>query len=348
MNEIVLNFIYFKILMIKNQNHISSLNLFRGIAGYGVAICHFYYYLLHKDEFQFYSIFFVDFFFVLSGFVLYPQLIKVYKNRRQLKIFYYRRWFRTLPVYILALLCYSFLFSKFDGDTIKFLFFVQKITSNFINFDYFSVAWSLSIEEFFYLLFPLFLIFLNNKNFLHILLIFIGIIYFIKILYLLNNFDQEFYRVGTLLRLDAIALGILTRIYLNKIDNFFYNILCLFSASLIILFFYENINNLIRIELFIFILLIQLISINSILIFININFLIKNKFLINLFSLFSNQTYSIYLFHFLIIYIFSNYLQIIGNNFLIFYYVGSLFILSTVCFYLFEKPILEKRPSYED
>ena len=58
-------------------NNISSLDLFRGIAAYGVAICHFYYYLYNLNNFQFYSIFFVEFFFVLSGFVLTPQLQRV-------------------------------------------------------------------------------------------------------------------------------------------------------------------------------------------------------------------------------------------------------------------------------
>ena len=45
--------------MRSNSNNISSLDLFRGIAGYGVAICHFYYYTYYLNDFQFYSIFFV-------------------------------------------------------------------------------------------------------------------------------------------------------------------------------------------------------------------------------------------------------------------------------------------------
>ena len=127
------------------ENNITSLDLFRGIAGYGVAICHFYYYLLNINDFQFYSFFFVEFFFILSGFVLYPQLLKVYKDTRNTKIFYLRRLFRTIPPYFLALILYSILFSKFDKDTLKYLFFIQNISENFINFDYFYVAWSLSI-----------------------------------------------------------------------------------------------------------------------------------------------------------------------------------------------------------
>ena len=83
--------------IIENSKNISSLDLVRGIAGSGVAICHFYYYLYNLDNFQFYSIFFVEFFFILSGFVLFPQLKRVYNNTKNIKIFYLRRWFRTIP-----------------------------------------------------------------------------------------------------------------------------------------------------------------------------------------------------------------------------------------------------------
>ena len=91
---------------------ISSLDLFRGLAGYGVAICHYFYYLYNFTSFQFYSIFFVELFFVLSGFVLFPQLQKVYNNLKNTKIFFIRRWLRTIPPYVIALICYSILFNK--------------------------------------------------------------------------------------------------------------------------------------------------------------------------------------------------------------------------------------------
>ena len=121
-------------------NNISSLDLFRGIAAYGLAICHFYYYLYNLNNFQFYSIFFVDFFFVLSGFVLTPQLQRVYNNTKNIKIFYFRRWLRTIPPYLIALVCYSIAFSKFDIDTLKYLLFIQNIFNNFVEFDYFYIA----------------------------------------------------------------------------------------------------------------------------------------------------------------------------------------------------------------
>ena len=112
----------------KNFN---SLNFFRGFAGYGVAICHYYFYLFNIKYFQYLSIFFVEFFFILSGFVLTPQLLKIFEKKDNLKIFLYRRWMRTLPLFLLALGTYSFLFKKFDIDTIKYFLLIQNFIPNF-------------------------------------------------------------------------------------------------------------------------------------------------------------------------------------------------------------------------
>ena len=333
--------------MFKHYNNIPSLDLFRGIAGYGVAICHFYYYLYNLSNFQFYSVFFVEFFFILSGFVLFPQLKRVYDDKKNIKIFYYRRWFRTIPPYIVALILYSILFSKFDTDTLKYLFFIQNIYGNFVEFDYFYVAWSLSIEEFFYLLFPLFLVVLNKKKFLHILILFIIIIYLLKISYLFFNVDGEFYRIGTFLRLDSIAFGILTRIYFEKIKNNYINILSIILVLIAMNYFAQNIKNLTSIELFLYVLLIQYLSINIIIIFINMNKLLANKFTIKFFSLLSKQTYSIYLFHFIILYLISLNDFLLNSSLTFVFYLASLFLFSSIFYLLFEKNIIENRPQYK-
>ena len=111
------------------------------------------------------SFLFVDMFFVLSGFVLYPQLTKIYNNKKNLKIFYMRRWLRTLPIFFVALVTFSIVFNNFNYDTLKYLFFVQKIYPDFLKLDYMTIAWSLSIEEWFYFLFPLVLIFFRKLSF---------------------------------------------------------------------------------------------------------------------------------------------------------------------------------------
>ena len=92
----------------------SSLDYFRGFAGYGVAICHYYYYIYNLKHFEYLSFFFVEFFFILSGYVLTPQIIKVYNQNKNLKIFFLRRWMRTIPLFILAVILYSILFKRFD------------------------------------------------------------------------------------------------------------------------------------------------------------------------------------------------------------------------------------------
>ena len=331
-----------------NTSNISSLDLFRGIAGYGVAICHFYYYLYNFDNFEFYSIFFVELFFVLSGFVLFPQLLRVYNNTRNIKIFYFRRWYRTIPPYLVALVLFSILFSKFDIDTLKYLFFIQNITDNFVDLDYFYVAWSLSIEEFFYFIFPIFLVVFNKRKFIHIVILFILIIYVIKIVYLFLNVDGQFYRIGTFLRLDSIAFGVLTRIYYEKIKNNFINILSIILVIILMNYFIKDFKNLTTIELFLFVLLMQYISINLIIIFINFNKLIVSKYLSRFFSLLSKQTYSIYLFHFIFVYLIKVNKFLLNNDFIFIFYLILLFLFSTLFYYIFEKNIIKNRPVYKD
>ncbi len=331
-----------------NTSNISSLDLFRGIAGYGVAICHFYYYLYNFDNFEFYSIFFVELFFVLSGFVLFPQLLRVYNNTRNIKIFYFRRWYRTIPPYLVALVLFSILFSKFDIDTLKYLFFIQNITDNFVDLDYFYVAWSLSIEEFFYFIFPIFLVVFNKRKFIHIVILFILIIYVIKIVYLFLNVDGQFYRIGTFLRLDSIAFGVLTRIYYEKIKNNFINILSIILVIILMNYFIKDFKNLTTIELFLFVLLMQYISINLIIIFINFNKLIVSKYLSRFFSLLSKQTYSIYLFHFIFVYLIKVNKFLLNSDFIFIFYLILLFLFSTLFYYIFEKNIIKNRPVYKD
>ena len=238
--------------------------------------------------------------------MLFPQLQRIYNNANNTKIFYFRRWLRTIPPYLVALICYSILFSKFDIDTLKYLFFIQNISNNFVDFDYFYIAWSLSIEEFFYLIFPIFLIVFNKKKMIHIVILFILIIYCLKIAYLLlNNVNEEFYRIGTVLRLDSIAFGVLTRIYFNKIRNNLINILSIILVGVSMYYFFQDFQNLTTVQLFLFILLIQYFSVNLLITFTNSNKLIVNKFLIRFFAILSSQTYSVYLFHFLFIYLIS-------------------------------------------
>ena len=63
-------------------HHYYSLDFFRGVCGYGVAITHLYAFMINSEIMEYFSLLFVEFFFVLSGFVLYPQLIKTINKKR--------------------------------------------------------------------------------------------------------------------------------------------------------------------------------------------------------------------------------------------------------------------------
>lgn len=146
------------------ERRLASLDMLRGLAALSVTIPHFF---IFKDAnspiAETISILGVEVFFVLSGYVLAPQIMSFVIERpdhRNLGIFWVRRWMRTIPPYLIALLLISAAAHQLGGaDFFRYLIYVQNFARQSNANDYFSVAWSLSVEEWFYLLFPPFLIF---------------------------------------------------------------------------------------------------------------------------------------------------------------------------------------------
>ncbi|KMQ64601.1 acyltransferase [Chryseobacterium angstadtii] len=103
----------------------------------------------------------VDLFFVLSGFLISGQLFKEIEKSRDisLKTFFIKRFFRIIPPYLFTLFLY-FAFPFFRerewlSSFWKFITFTQNYGLDVINRGTFSHAWSLCIEEQFYLFLPL-------------------------------------------------------------------------------------------------------------------------------------------------------------------------------------------------
>jgi peptidoglycan/LPS O-acetylase OafA/YrhL len=329
-------------------NKIHSLDLFRGVCGYGVAITHFYAYLYEDIVFEYYSLLFVEWFFVLSGFVLYPQLVKVLNNKKHLKTFYVRRWVRTLPLYGLALFCAAMMTSNlFNADFFKYLVFAQKLLPGFVNDDFYPVAWSLSIEEYFYLVFPLFLLLISKVKFINkVLLLLVGMTV-VKIA-LSDSVDMNFYRTGTLFRLDSILLGFIGAHFKDRIVQYpklvVIAVVALFSVFLYVQegMFLGQVDNVGKI---LFVALLQSISFFLLFGFIMADGKIKNNHLKKFCGFVANQTYSIYLFHLLFLYIIkANFISVEG---IFIYYLAALFIVSYAIFEYFEKPLLSLRPRYK-
>jgi peptidoglycan/LPS O-acetylase OafA/YrhL len=126
----------------------------------------------------------VDLFFVLSGFLISSQLFSLIKEGQgiSLKEFFLKRFFRILPSFWVTVGLY-FCFPLFrEKEALpplwEFLTFTQNLGLNLKDFGTFSHAWSLCVEEHFYLLLPVLLIFLQvcklfNKSYWLLIALFV-------------------------------------------------------------------------------------------------------------------------------------------------------------------------------
>ena len=174
----------------------------------------------------------VELFFVLSGFLIGGILIKIFiatesPGLRTIWNFWIRRWLRTLPNYYLILLLnvafvyYGVINQDISQFNWKFFLFLQNFSGPF--YDFFWESWSLSIEEWFYLLFPITLggfylalkgMAVSKKSiFLFSILLFLLVPFLLRI-FIASEFDVDRFWLGVrinkvvIFRLDGIALGL--------------------------------------------------------------------------------------------------------------------------------------------
>ncbi|MBL8512918.1 MAG: acyltransferase [Betaproteobacteria bacterium] len=102
----------------------------------------------------------VEIFFVLSGFLIGHQLLDVSEKTQSVGAFWARRWLRTLPCYYLFLLVNAAIYPALgrEGEaSTAYLLFAQNLVQPFQG-AFFGESWSLAVEEWFYLLAPLFIV----------------------------------------------------------------------------------------------------------------------------------------------------------------------------------------------
>ena len=295
----------------------------------------------------------VDIFFVVSGFLISSLIIKQLKNNTfSISEFYYRRILRIVPALLITVIL-SFILSYLLLSTEDFIIFLKSVIStltfwsNFFfsfNFDYFDFysefqplihTWSLSIEEQFYIFFPIFMIVFYKHRYVLIL----SIIFFLSLLfsqfsgnlkfeypYIDTNF--EFYSPSLLSgymfpfgRIWELIMGFFAAIIIDKnnnssrkVNSLFYEFICLFGILLIIfsvLFFnkstpYPS-----------FYTLIPCFGAMLIIVFSQDTKIIK-KFLSNIILVkFGLISYSLYLFHYVVFSFLKIKLYVFGVNILI-------------------------------
>ena len=179
----------------------------------------------------------VDLFFVLSGYLIGGILIKSVARSKgftvaALRTFWLRRWLRTLPAYVFVLLLnFGVLFAELTRhqtlrDTIRqivrvdklwtYFFFVQNLFANLTS-AFFPESWSLSVEEWFYLLLPvLLMLFLRLKLPIQRAILWVVLLFIVVPVCL--RFGSAYSQIQTgwmltrmvvIMRLDAIGFGVL-------------------------------------------------------------------------------------------------------------------------------------------
>ena len=340
---------------------INYLGFIDGLRGISVALVFLFHLIPEKFSGGFLG---VDIFFVISGFVISKSLFEEKKKtgKFQLIKFYIRRFKRIFPVLFFVIIFCTIFYFKFGHLTqnqrvvessLTALFGISNLYFLRENNDYFlgntinplGHTWSLGIEEQFYLFYPsllLFFYFLRNnfKNFfkeapitfLFLLLIISLYLFIFSKNNLLGNFYSPFARSWQLM------LGVLVYISLFSEDKFldklllksayFSNIIALISLVIIIILslFYFNENDFrigsIVISFLTIIIIFCLAEKNN-------SILLNNKILI----FFGKISYSIYLWHFPIIYFSELYFE--GINFYFFV------ILFTILLSLFSHTYIE-------
>lgn len=178
----------------------------------------------------------VELFFVLSGFligrILLRQFLETSFDRAVIVTFLKRRWLRTLPNYYL-ILPVNFLLAFFVSGTPpdwRYLFFLQNLAWPMPVF--FTESWSLSVEEFAYLLLPAALMLaglLNGRRSLSVffsaVLVLIVFVFGFRQIYhgIHGATSMEFWNTSlksvVIYRLDAIFLGVIAAWFSHRFPS---------------------------------------------------------------------------------------------------------------------------------
>jgi peptidoglycan/LPS O-acetylase OafA/YrhL len=348
-----------------SAHRIASLDLLRGAAALCVAIPHFFMYQHVGEKLaETISILGVEIFFVLSGYVLAPQIVLVVVERpdvRNLLTFWARRWMRTIPAYLIALILMSVVARElWSADFFRYALYVQNFARQSNASDYFAIAWSLSIEEWFYLLFPPFVIvvatFVRQRAMRPIVA---GVCFILLISALRSLFGDNMHwgsevRRVVIYRMDAIGWGFVLNLAITR-SNMLRRISAriawaLFAAIATLSIFLtlmlaHNSSPLIEVA---FPLYAAAFGASSIVLALASNAAFERHATLSTVAEFLGRiSYSTYLFHLLVLSALADHLTTLPWPLLLTLYLVVTGAVATLTYISVEAPILAKRPDYQ-
>jgi peptidoglycan/LPS O-acetylase OafA/YrhL/lysophospholipase L1-like esterase len=341
----------------------ASLDFLRGAAAFAVAIPH---YLTANAPFQPFAEAFaiagVEVFFVLSGFVLAPQIVDwvVGKPRRNLGVFLVRRWMRTIAPYIAALIVIAVLTGNLmTADSARYLFYVENLFSYANHVDFYPVAWSLAVEEWFYVLFApaLFLVaWLLGRHDRRLeaafAVVVILVVAALRFAFAPHDWDLNVRRV-TMFRIDSIVWGFLLYLALERrpsLDSGRWRLGAL--LALLAVSIPAELGAAIRavsddiLAQRAFPYVSAAFGMICVGVFWQTEGLFRNRVVRGASFYFGRVSYSVYLFHFIVIMALKPMVASAPLALQLTIYVLAVLALSTVFFAGFERPILAARPYY--
>lgn len=316
----------------------------------------------------------VELFFVLSGYLIGSILLRQYVSDdfslQSVFIFLKRRWFRTLPNYYLILLVnlgIAFFLGYPSQSWYKYFYFFQNFKTNSIGF--FSESWSLSVEEWTYILLPFSLFFelkfgykLPKKwTFFSTILLLIVLAHILRYFNMKNSdiSTMEIWNTNlksiVIYRFDTILYGVLLA-WMYQFYNHFLNTYKVYFLILAAhLFFLQFvILNVLGVDIIscpVYFLVFYF-TLSSLIFFLALPYFVfwKNSQFVfsKTITFISKTSYAVYLVHYSIVvvifkYLLNQFLYQFPTGLILFIYFGVTFLLSYILYQFYEKPIMNLR-----
>ena len=308
----------------------------------------------------------VELFFVLSGFLIGGILIEKVLNTDSFGFssildFWKRRWIRTIPIYLIALLLHFISINYIVGFPttfdFRYLFFAQNLVHAHPSF--FPEAWSLSVEEWFYLSLPL-AVFValvlptkNKEN--RLLMAFMGLLLLFTLFrwsqsngtFDINSWDKNIRKVVAF-RLDALLYGVIAAWVFKTKKSFaitYRKYLLLLGTILVPIAYFvfykkfsAGFNN-------VFFSSLSSLGFALTLFYFKTWQGPKNKSILNAITFLSVISYSLYLIHYTFLFrVLNNFIiarTLMNASVLLFLYLLFAIVLASLFHYYFEKPFLK-------